>query len=271
MQHWGGITTVAVCPSTHDVYTGSRDCCIKQWTDREAKRSSSKSSRSNHNQVPALYANQPAQESGSTPQTFVNKNDLVGHTGWVSALVATDSLLVSSSYDTTIRLWSPRACKQIGVLVDTHTDYVLRLASAPNADRIISAGLRGHLHIWDLQTLRSAGHSAPGSGGRRDSLGSDGGSPGEAGPRPILGGCVNSGSIYALDCTQDGTVIAFNGPEGCDSAYFCTDVIRYVCLHHNYRNEFDIHHSIFARKFVGDFYLVHLYCFSGKLVSYITY
>lgn len=231
LQHWGGVTTVAICPSTNDLYTGSRDCSIKRWTQREAKRSSSKSTRSNQNQVPALYANQPPHASGSAPQTLVNCNDLLGHTGWVSALVATESLLISTSYDTTIRLWSSRSCRQVGVLTDTHTDYVLRLAAAPTAARLVSAGLRGHLHIWDLQTLQSTyqtGGMAPGSGSRRgEPMGGgyaeDGGSSGDSGPRPVQGGCVNSGSIYALDCTADGTVIAFNGPEGCASHSVCSD------------------------------------------------
>jgi WD40 repeat protein len=142
LQHWGGITAVALCTTAHDVYTGSSDCSIKRWTDSEVKRSSSKSSCSKQHQVPALYANQSAQASGSSGKSFVNSHDLMGHTGWASSLAATESLLTSASYDTTIRLWSAKNCKQVGVLADTHTAYVPRLAVAQSAARLVSAPLR---------------------------------------------------------------------------------------------------------------------------------
>lgn len=190
------------------------------------QRSSSSGSRSNRSiqqQGQSSGAQRPAQLPGSSPQGFTSSHNLLGHTGWVSSLVSTESVLISASYDTTVRVWSAKSCRQLGVLSDTHTDYVLRLAHAPTAARIVSAGLRGHLHVWDLNTLQSVsqtGSSGPGGGGRRDGGGGfsdDGTSPRSAGPRLVQGGYVNSGSIYALDCTPDGTIIAFNGPEGCVS------------------------------------------------------
>jgi hypothetical protein len=146
----------------------------------------------------------------------VNTHDLQAHTGWVSALVATNDLLLSASYDTTVRVWSVADCCHVADLVDTHTDYVLRLAAAPAAARLVSAGLRGHLHVWDLEELTSL--TALRAGGNEGLLPHDDGSL-RGVLKPLSGGCVNSGSIYALDCTPDATLVAFNGPEGCASAW----------------------------------------------------
>jgi hypothetical protein len=46
---------------------------------------------------------------------------------------------------------------------------------------------------------------------------------------------VNSWSIYALDCTPDGTVIAFNGPEGCVAAIVLhvLIILSHVCTRTN--------------------------------------
>lgn len=203
LQHWGGISAVALCPSTNDVYTGSRDCRIKRWSSH-VKAERATASRTNGSTAPAPPS---ASTNGSaTPLRCIG--DLPSHTGWVTALLATPDVLVSASYDTSVRIWSARDCRNLASLSDVHDDYVTRLAAAPQAGKFVSAGLRGHLHFWDLEALQSVALAAPNGDGVPEDIES-------RAHRTPEGSCVNSGSIYALHCTPDGRLYAFNGPEGC--------------------------------------------------------
>lgn len=197
---------MTICPETHDIYTGSRDCRIKRWSSRRNDRSGSSR---NNGSTPAPS---PASATNGSTSTLRCIGDLAGHTGWVSALAATPEVLISASYDASVRLWSERDCRLLANLTDVHDDYVTRLAVAPHVGKFVSAGLRGHLHWWDLEALqRVATASAAGN----DEVPED---MHHRARRPPQGGCVNSGSIYALHCTPDGRLCAFNGPEGCDPA-----------------------------------------------------
>lgn len=216
LQHWGGIPAVAICPSTNDIYTGSRDCRIKRWSSR-VKSDRATSSRSNG----LSHAAPPSASTNGSISPLRCIGDLSNHTGWVSALLATPDVLVSASCDATVKIWSARDGRQLANLADIHDDYVTRLAAAPLTGRFASAGLRGHLHFWDLEAVQAVAVAAAGGAAVTDDLQS------RARHTPE-GGCVNSGSIYALHCTPDGRLYAFNGPEGCESCPFL-DVCARMC------------------------------------------
>lgn len=93
-----------------------------------------------------------------------------------------------------------------------HEDYVLQLAAAPLAGRFVSAGLRGDLHIWDLETCAPTPVAPNNSGGDHPYA-----PPPVAGPH--LGGRVDTGSIYALDCTPDARAVAFSTANGAVCLY----------------------------------------------------
>jgi WD40 repeat protein len=184
VQHWGGVQAIAICPSTHHLYTGSRDFRIKRWALPDPGSSAD-----------ALDCI-PAAKHVAT---------LSAHTGWVTALAATRLALVSTSYDATIRFWNPSSSKHTHTFHGQHRDYVLCLAMASSAARFVTAGLRGHLNFWDLETCVRVTRA---KGNDTDSLGKI--------PSPVIvGGEVSSGSIYALDCSSDGRYAAFNGDGGC--------------------------------------------------------
>lgn len=173
VQHWGAVAALLLCPRTRDLFTASRDFRIKRWAHPL--------------QSPSCAAN------------------LSGHTGWVTCLAAYDNLLLSGSYDTTVRVWDADANAHLHTFTQQHSDYVLCLAAAPQASRLVSAGLRGQLNYWDLHACKAVAYSH---------------SKGTSAPRgsPVtLGGEVSSGSIYALDVTPNGRLAAFNGTNGCVS------------------------------------------------------
>ena len=83
VQHWGGVESICLAPSSSALFTGSRDSTIKRWG--------------------------AAANNGGSLQC---ESSLEGHCGWVTALafmpLEPHGLLISGSYDTTIKLWHPR-------------------------------------------------------------------------------------------------------------------------------------------------------------------
>lgn len=130
---------------------------------------------------------------------------MTGHTGWVSALAVTPLVILSASHDTTVRLWSTGSGKLQHTFRDVHSDYVLQLAVAHGASRFVSAGLQGQLTFWDLSACVRISHTAAEPGGERPALSN----------AVVRSGAVATGSIYALDCTPDGRLAAFNAQGGC--------------------------------------------------------
>jgi WD40 repeat protein len=179
------VQALALCPHSHDLYTASRDLRIKRWH-------------------PTSPAGLPPSERNPLDSPTCAAT-LSGHTDWVTALAATPFLLVSGSYDSTVRLWSNKSDKLLHTFREPHTDYVLCLSPAINADRFVSAGLRGHLHFWDLETCVRISVAQSTEADENSSI-----------PNPVVwGGLVTSGSIYALDCSADGRLAALNGGHGC--------------------------------------------------------
>jgi periodic tryptophan protein 2 len=83
---------------------------------------------------------------------------LPGHLGPVSGMAFTgaQSLLASSSWDKTVRMWDPFTGKGL-VETFTHGSDVLALAFRPDGRELCSAALDGQLYFWDTYdgTLKS--------------------------------------------------------------------------------------------------------------------
>ena len=84
-----------------------------------------------------------------------------GHCGWISALVTTVSpvpLLISGSYDTTIKLWnldeitsSPQETSTNCIeTITAHYDYIKALVYSETLNYLFSSSLDGNLFVWDL-------------------------------------------------------------------------------------------------------------------------
>jgi WD40 repeat protein len=202
VQHWGSVQALAICPTSQHLYTGSRDFRIKRWV------------------LPDVGSS--ADTVGHTP-VAKHTATLSAHTGWVTALAVTDFALISASYDATVRFWNLTSSKHTYTFQGHHADYILCLALASRAARFVTAGLRGQLNFWDLETCvrvtRAKGEEA-------DSLGKI--------PSPVLvGGEVNTGSIYALDCSSDGryaAYAAFNGDGGCALPFCSTSLCPFIAI-----------------------------------------
>ncbi|MBC1305741.1 protein kinase domain-containing protein, partial [Trichormus variabilis] len=83
------------------------------------------------------------------------KNSLIGHSNWVSSVTFSSdgNMVISGSYDTTIKIWNLTTEKQICTLTG-HTDSVLSIAISPN-DKIIASGSSDKtIKLWNLVTMQ---------------------------------------------------------------------------------------------------------------------
>ncbi|CAM9346843.1 unnamed protein product, partial [Chrysoparadoxa australica] len=97
------------------------------------------------------------------------RKEFTGHTDWVTdlAVVEDDGLLISSSNDSTIKLWDlgslleqdPHQAKekkaQPCATLAHHDDYVKALAYSQGGGLLASAGLDRRILVWDLKRLSS--------------------------------------------------------------------------------------------------------------------
>lgn len=76
---------------------------------------------------------------------------LTGHNNSVGALAATPDgrLLVSASWDRTVRVWDLRAGRVLHVL-EGHEQYVESVAVTPDGTRAVSGSVDGTVRVWDL-------------------------------------------------------------------------------------------------------------------------
>ncbi|CAE7526334.1 PWP2 [Symbiodinium sp. KB8] len=85
---------------------------------------------------------------------------LAGHEGPVTSVsfAPDSSMLASSSWDTTVRIWDPAATGG-GAATETlkHGADVLDVAWRPDGERLVAATRDGQLHFWDPQDGRQTG------------------------------------------------------------------------------------------------------------------
>jgi len=81
------------------------------------------------------------------------RGTLLGHTGTVAtiAMSAEHHLLISGSYDTTIKLWSLRSKNLLETLCQ-HSDRVTNVAISPNSDCFASSSFDKTICLWSLPT-----------------------------------------------------------------------------------------------------------------------
>jgi len=78
--------------------------------------------------------------------------NLEGHTNRVTAAAFTpdDSLLVSASFDRTVRLWNVKEGRQVAQL-GVHPQFALGVAFSPDGARVASIAKEGTLRIWNVR------------------------------------------------------------------------------------------------------------------------
>ena len=97
-------------------------------------------------------------------QTGEELNLLVGHIHGVSAVAFSpdNTLLVSGSWDNSIRVWDPHT-GQHKMTFTGHQDDVLSVAFSPNRQKLVSGGEDGTIRLWDMSVgellLTFVGHA----------------------------------------------------------------------------------------------------------------
>nr|A8XSW2.3 RecName: Full=WD repeat-containing protein 48 homolog [Caenorhabditis briggsae] len=123
------------------LFTGGSDTIIRTWSVPQHKDAFSA-----RGGVRSAGKNSPVQYQSS----------LERHTDWVTDMVlcGNGKLLVSSSNDTTVKVWSIERDNKHGYLdsLNLHTDYVSCLAYAPLAEKVVSASFDRNIFVYDVNS-----------------------------------------------------------------------------------------------------------------------
>ncbi|CEP10084.1 hypothetical protein [Parasitella parasitica] len=115
------------------IITGSRDSTLRVWRLPDPK------NRQGH-----FHGN-----SGDPNPYFVHS--LMGHRQSVRAIAAHGNILVSGSYDNTVRVWDIKAGQMVH-LMEGHTQKVYSVVIDTERNRCISGSMDSSVRIWDLKT-----------------------------------------------------------------------------------------------------------------------
>jgi WD40 repeat protein len=81
---------------------------------------------------------------------------LKGHTNWVDEVTFSNYenqlRVVSTSRDTTVRIWDVETGNQVGVLSEGHRSETVGLAVSMDGGRVVSGDSDGKIIIWDAET-----------------------------------------------------------------------------------------------------------------------
>jgi periodic tryptophan protein 2 len=80
-------------------------------------------------------------------------DELHGHEGAVSAVAfnPSNATLASSSWDNSVRIWTPFSGGKIATDVLQHTHEVLAMVFHPSGKYLACSTLNGEIHFWDVQ------------------------------------------------------------------------------------------------------------------------
>lgn len=156
-SHAGLVSALALRSGDGTLLTASWDQFVRVWNTRRIERSSSLR---HDEQVTCVAFNLSGDlcvtgsQDGSLIIWDVLKAEpirrLSGHQHWVSDVHFSD-VVVSSSWDGTIRMWNWRDGTCLGIFV-THSQHVARCALTPDSDIVASIGVDGIVGIWNLRT-----------------------------------------------------------------------------------------------------------------------
>ncbi|KAH7916905.1 WD40 repeat-like protein [Leucogyrophana mollusca] len=95
----------------------------------------------------------------STGQSVVGP--IKGHTDAVFSVVYSPDgrLLVTASWDRSIRVWDSKTGIEVGKPMLGHTDYVICISISADGRRIASGGADHTVRVWDLETRLQVGDS----------------------------------------------------------------------------------------------------------------
>ncbi|KAJ6597902.1 WD40-repeat-containing domain protein, partial [Mycena sp. CBHHK59/15] len=89
---------------------------------------------------------------------------LEGHSDSISSVAFSPDgrLIVSSSYDHTIRIWDADTQMQVREALQGHSDFVFSVAFSPDGRRIVSGSYDHTIRIWDADTQMQVGEALQG-------------------------------------------------------------------------------------------------------------
>jgi len=91
-------------------------------------------------------------------QTKALRTPFQGHTSWAeSVAISPDgNLIVSGSFDKTIRMWDAMTGKTLGPPLHGHTGMVMSVAISPDSKRIVSGSTDKTIRVWDVCTSEAS-------------------------------------------------------------------------------------------------------------------
>lgn len=125
-----GASMPAVSSSKPPLFvTGSRDANIRVWT------------------LPDLSTNWSSSSNPSTPNPYL-RHVLQGHTNSVRAIAGHANILVSGSYDTTVRVWDILTGTCLHVF-HAHREKVYSVGYSHTLKRAVSGSMDATVRVWD--------------------------------------------------------------------------------------------------------------------------
>ncbi|EFW19356.1 hypothetical protein D8B26_007595 [Coccidioides posadasii str. Silveira] len=192
--HRLGVNGLAIDAGRSILYSAGRDGVICSWDLHLDPRSRDPSpSRSLSSSLGEGSQRPESRSSTSSAQQTAFRRQVQAHTHWINdiTLAQSNTVLVSGSSDTTVRVWRQDSeDSNIPSSIGRHRDYVKCLASPRHhADWVASGGLDHKICVWDLN-------------GGGEKLKIDVSEDGKA----------QKGSVYALGAK--GSILVSGGPDG---------------------------------------------------------
>ncbi|PIC37899.1 hypothetical protein B9Z55_010087 [Caenorhabditis nigoni] len=126
------------------LFTGGSDTIIRTWSVPQ------------HKLLQDAFSARGGVRSAGKNSPVQYQSSLERHTDWVTDMVlcGNGKLLVSSSNDTTVKVWSIERDNKHGYLdsLNLHTDYVSCLAYAPFAEKVVSASFDRNIFVYDVNS-----------------------------------------------------------------------------------------------------------------------
>lgn len=135
-----------MCPSEPLIITGSRDSTLRVWRLPDLN--------SNERWTPEMAGEVSADLHPLEYERARNpyfRYLLTGHTGSVRAIAGSGNILISGSYDSTVRCWDIATGKLVHVF-SGHREKVYSVGYSPTLSRCVSGSMDSSVRIWCVNT-----------------------------------------------------------------------------------------------------------------------